>query len=508
MKYFGEKYLLNTYKDLYLEKEVKEAGNPGDSKYELVHKFLSKFKIFLKKSNIENLNIFKEELFSKNIIKIEDIPSKNHFGKSYTSKDIEGIISNQKESLNTWYYYLFNPQLDIPTWIRFFIFKSILSLGNFNPENNIFNRRSRKTINAFPVFNKESVDLVINHLIKLEENSNFTDHELRRIVSENSFNKLYASSLIRISSLSKSNQGIWKIYEDGDYLKLTSDIKNMIVPWCIKRNYEASEFLEVGSIKIFYTKDYNGNYTIPRLCIRKAKDKIVEVRGVKDGYQNVEDVMLPVLHDEIKDIDHNDIVYKTLLDMEKLSTIYKKYKNKEELTKEELIFIYEIKNIISCFGENFRDSRIDNIIKNRDYLKDISSILNINEEDIGVSKKDLSRDIKCYCGDIKTLDEEEFINIKIPNIVLGDIILCNLKTSEVLKDLEFVSGRLNLIGIEEIDNLNNLKFVRDSIVLSPLDNSDLLYNLALNNRVLISKDTETIKYFEYVKNKGIVRKRK
>ena len=46
-----------------------------------------------------------------------------------------------------------------------------------------------------------------------------------------------------------------------------------------------------GKFDIYYTKDVDGNYTIPRACIRYSEGVVQEIRGVSNN-QNLEDEII------------------------------------------------------------------------------------------------------------------------------------------------------------------------------------------------------------------------
>ena len=483
MKYFEEKYLLYFYKDLYKYSSVIKSGDVDDNKYELIRKYMDRLDNFFNNISSNNLSFFKKSLYSKYIITEDNIPTFSKNGKLYTESDKEGIILNQRQSFDNWFNYLTSSSLDCPMWIRFFIFKSILSLGNYDYNSDKFCKRSKRTINAFPIFNQKAVDNVISYLKKLSFNFSISENDFNTLVENGSFNKLYSKQLKLMPSSSETN-GIWKTYSKDDYKRLNNDLKNMTVDWCIKRGYEASEFLEVGDIKVFYTMDEFGDFTIPRLCIREVFGNVVEVRGVKNNKQDVEDSMLEILQDEL--IKYDDLDFnKKVINLKYLRDIYKKYKNGIDLNKTELRFIYEIDDEIDNFGINSTDNRIREMKENRNLKKDIAFIFDLNENDIATSLEELKENKKLFLGDIKILDKRFIDDIIIPKIVIGNLIFPRLINSDIFKNLEFVSGRFNVFSMEELDNLNNLSFVRDYISFGPVEYNEILDDLSKNNKVFI-----------------------
>ena len=134
---------------------------------------------------------------------------------------------------------------------------------------------------------------------------------------------------------------------------------------------------------IYYTKDKNGNYTIPRACIRSYDYEIQEVRGI-DKDQNMEYELIEIVDKKLDEYPDKYEYKKKIKDMKKVTEIYNKFKKQEQLTKEEFYFIYEIDREIMGFGWDL-DPRIDEIKDNvleytrkeikedKDFIKNIVS---------------------------------------------------------------------------------------------------------------------------------------
>ena len=503
MAYEGEKYLLKTHRDLYKRKQVKKSGNSSDSKYEYLHKYLERLKNIIDNEREDLLYHLYNKTCEKYIIKEKNIPKLKSDNTPYTKKDKEGIILNQKKTLSNWFFYLTKNDLDYPFWLRYWIFKSVVTLGSFNNKSNRFNHRSKRTTSSFPELNEKAVNSLCALVTNYVNNKEVPNDELGDLIKSGSFNKLYSKCLKNSLFLSKEEDGIWKTYKSGEGIRLTNDLKGKDTGWCIKNIYEAAEFLEVGNIKIYYTKDSDGSYSVPRLALREVYEDLVEVRGIEES-QNVEDSMLDVLEEELNKY-NSDYFKQILYSMKYLYYIYKKHLMKKKLTKEELRFIYEIDYRIEVFGEEFSDQRIKKIIEKRDKKQDLALIFDCDIDEVGTKPNDLNRDLICYYGDIKnfgstTIPEE----IHIPKILIGSLVMPRIKSSKGLEKIELISGRLSLFDIDEIENIKKLKFVRDSIFFGKTHDIKMLTKLAKNNKVYI----QGVGYDNnLLKEEGISRKR-
>lgn len=89
--------------------------------------------------------------------------------------------------------------------------------------------------------------------------------------------------------------------------------------------------------------------------------RIAEIRGVLED-QNIELELEDIVEKKLDEFPDKERYKKKVSDMKKLTNIYKNYKLNQELSKEELRFLYEIDSPIVGFGY-YKDPRIEEISK-------------------------------------------------------------------------------------------------------------------------------------------------
>ena len=191
---------------------------------------------------------------------------------------------------------------------------------------------------------------------------------------------------------------------------------------------------------------------MPRIAIRMEYGKIAEIRGISKD-QNLEPEMEEVVEEKIKDFPDKEKYYKKVSDMKLLTHIYKKHKNNEELTKEELRFLYEIDGKIIGFGYK-EDPRIEEIINARDNIKqDLSFVLDCREDQIALNKNELTKDTVYYKGDLYLSKLTSAEGLVLPQIIDGDLDLSNLISAEGLVLPQRIGGNLYLYSLISAEGL-------------------------------------------------------
>ena len=145
----------------------------------------------------------------------------------------------------------------------------------------------------------------------------------------------------------------------------------------------------------------------------------------------------------------------TMQDQKKLAEIYLKHLNNQELTPEELRFIYEIDRKIKIFGY-IRDPRIEEILISRNKRKDLSIIFNCQEDEIAMYENEITDNTRVIYMPGVILKLEKLP----PNL---EYAFCSLDLRNApIKSL----GKLKRVGCSlylsnsQIENLGDLKEVR------------------------------------------------
>ena len=180
-----------------------------------------------------------------------------------------------------------------------------------------YKTRGKTTVNPFVSFDSEILGKCVELLKESLNKKDITDEEIDKIVASGSFAKLYGKLLANKKSLKiESDEGIWIKYnhesieeikikeQEGiapEYIKLYNSLQGYNTGWCTAGSREtAKSQICGGDFYVFYTKDKNNEYKIPRVAIRMEENEIGEIRGVAES-QNIESNMEKILEYKLKE---------------------------------------------------------------------------------------------------------------------------------------------------------------------------------------------------------------
>ena len=393
-------------------------------------------------------------------------------------KMLNQVIEDQKSTLNLWIDYFMSEDAMYPTWFKFYAFKGMLGLSTYDKEKQEFGKRTDKTTTPFIDLNMEALSKVYDILKSEIGEDNLTDEEREILSNGEGFKKLYTYYLTNLDSKIMNNdetEGIWIKYDMGsDYMPLWESLQGKNTGWCTAGKETAKIQLENGDFYVYYTKDENNEYKNPRIAIRmNGKNKIGEVRGTSKN-QNLESNMEPIIDKKLEEFTDKDKYKKKVHDMKRLTLIEEKQKNNQELTLDDLKFLYEVDSRIEGFGYQ-KDPRIKEIISKRDKRKDIVFAYGVNEDEVAFSKEEWEENkdrIKVYYGD---LDLSHLISAKgliLPNIISGNLNLSSLKSAEGLTLPNIMNGNLNLTGLKSAEGLKLPNIIKGDLYLDHLLNAE------------------------------------
>ena len=397
----GESFIDHIYQELINSDEVKKAiqrrGASPKSREEAVRYYLERMQHA--HSTQRKIEILKRFYYKKYVI--------DHLPESYVerqwkiareqgygniritdkmkNKMLEQIQTEQKKSLDSWIDYLNSKDAMYPMWFKYYAFQGMLKLGQFDKEKRKFRKRTKDTTSPFIEVNQEVLGQMYTIISKTIEKQELTEEELKSLEKGVSFQKLYTSLLIQIEENRITNsigtEGIWIKYEQGDnYQELWKSLQGKNTGWCTAGEEMCKNQIKEGDFYVYYTYDKDGNPTEPRIAIRmNGTDEIAEVRGIgKD--QSLEPEMVEIVEAKVKTFPNNEgeKYQKKVHNMKLITEIERKTNNNEELTIEEIIFLYELEEDIEGFGWH-EDPRVEEIRQKRNPYEDLRKI---NEEKI------------------------------------------------------------------------------------------------------------------------------
>jgi hypothetical protein len=237
--------------------------------------------------------------------------------------------------------------------------------------------------------------------------------------------------------------------------KLENDIRSKGTGWCTASGL-ARDHLAGGDFHVFYTKDSNEQYTVPRIAIRMLNGKISEIRGIGLN-QELEATLVETAEEKGRTLPGFEKFQKATSDMKRLTEIDKRCfvrdENQEiaqrldpELSDEDLRFIYEIDGTIASFGYE-SDPRIAQILQGRDVRNDYARIFNVGPERIALSEDDFCADTRIVYG--WTLGQsclETFQKHKGPLFVATDTDFTGCTSLSAIPQGTVFNGDANFIG--------------------------------------------------------------
>ena len=456
----------------------------------------------------------------------EQILRDNGQGRELTSNEkeylTEDIINKQRESINTWSNYLGDKDCPYPTWFKVYAFDGVSKMGLINKETKEFEKRDKSTVASFPTLNPEVLAKVyrnINEFYAVDKKAWLAQHpddaKLESLVKSGNFPKLYAKELFETKTIIKTPEkpedieGDWFTYQLGDEDELTKTAEG--TGWCIADPNVAHNYLSYGNYAgndndweeddedwedeeeegenndwkedddnpeednqnsskakfiIFRLKAPNspdGYSTNGVASIRLDPDgKVAEVSGL-DGGQALEDSLVQTVKEKVLSLPGGKEFLQKFEDKQTLIKLDHKLQNGEDLTKEELSFLYELDRPIATLDTyNSEDPRITELKEKYDLEYALEKGVDVNKLVSSLDPDDIT----------------ENLNILLRNGADIDNIIDNMESYDIAKNLDTLlkhgAGINNIMNKLELSQIvNNL----DSLLENGADANNIINNL-------------------------------
>ena len=371
-----------------------------------------------------NLEMFRGKIYDALIIKKENFPESyfelqkriarerghpiEEIQEDVREQMMEVAIEDQKHSLDAWVDYLTSNDAVYPAWFKYFVWRNITKLSQFDKERGEFKKRTDSTVAPYPDIYREPLAQIADIYIKVKgDNKNLKEPEIREAFSKK-FPALYAELIATSLAASMENReevrGEWVKYEQGDNdaaEKLFQSLEGKGTGWCTAGRSTAETQIESGDFFVYYTNDSSGNPTQPRLAIRmEGNNKIGEVRGILP-HQGVEPLMQEALDKKLSEFGNEADAYrKKSEDMRILTALEKKRENGELFTKADLIFLYEVNSSIEGFGYE-KDPRVTELRAERNPEEDMLVIFECTKDQIAHVPSEITEHTKAYIGQLE-----------------------------------------------------------------------------------------------------------
>ena len=408
----------------------------------------------------------------------EQILRDNGQGRELTSDEkeylAEDLIEKQRESINTWSNYLGGKDCPYPLWFKIYAFDGVSKMGLINKETKEFEKRDKSTVASFPTLNPEVLAKVyrnINEFYGVDKEDWLAQHpddeKLVSLVKSGNFPKLYAKELFETKTIIKTPEkpedieGDWFTYQLGDEDELAKAAEG--TGWCIADPNVAHNYLEYGNyghsrnegtdeessskakfiiFKLKAPNSSDGYSTNGVASIRLDPDGMVtEVSGLNEG-QAIEDSLIPTVKEKVLSLPGGKEFLQKFEDKQTLIRLDHKMQNGEDLTKEELSFLYELDRPIATLDTyNSKDPRITELRKKYDLEYAFEKGVDVNKMVASLGSYDLMQNLDTF------IKHDVNINIIVSNLEPNDVAR-NLDT--LLKhgaDIDNIVSNMTSIGI-------------------------------------------------------------
>ena len=409
----------------------------------------------------------------------------------------DDLIDKQRQSITSWANYLGDKNCPYPLWFKVYAFDGISKMSNtLNLDEADYNRRDNTTALSFPKLNAEILAKVyrqINDFYGVDKENWLSKHsddeKLVSLVKSANFPKLYAKELVDTKVILKTPErtedvhGDWFEYKLGDEEEIASLAEG--TRWCVVDPNVAHNYLvygEYGHSKstgadeesnskakfiIFRLEDPNAPGIFASngsASIRLGPDgKVAEISGLNEG-QAVEDALVPIVKEKALSLPGGEKYLQKFDDKQALIRLDKKMEKGEDLTKEELSFLYELDRPIATLDTyNEEDPRIPE-------LKEKYDLEYALEKGVDANKMVASLD---SCNIAKNLDTLLEHGADINNTVN------HMKAYDIAKNLDTL--------LEQGANINNTINNMDSYRIAKNLDTLLKYSAIIDVNELVSE---------------------
>jgi hypothetical protein len=415
-----------------------------------------------------NLEMLRPAIYDAFIIKPENVPESffelqqrvarergqavDTIPQDVREQMISTIIEDQKASLDSWINYLTSEDAVYPTWFKYFAFRNIIKLSQFDKELGKFKTRTDSTTAPFPDIYREPLAQICDLYKKVEEdNKTLKDKEIQSLFSKKFptyYAELIQKSLANRIENKEEIKGKWIKYTQGnsqDAETLYKSLESKGTGWCTAGLSTAQAQIKSGDFYVYYT-EVDGDATQPRIAIRmNGQNEIGEVRGILP-HQNLETQMTPILNEKLNDFGPEADKYKKkTVDMKLLTEIEQKTTTNQPLTKDDLIFLYEVNSSIEGFGYE-KDPRIEEIRKKRDQEEDLPIVFDCSRKEIAIMPDEIYEGTLVYIGPFDPIFLKQLPNVKYIYEVFPDK---KIFFKEITPDPEITSADTAIAKLEK-----------------------------------------------------------
>ena len=479
----------------------------------IVEKYGDKAEQKIWEASAENLVMDYEDIPDAYWKQQEQILRDNGQGRELSRREkeilAEDLIDKQRQSIGSWANYLGDKNCPYPLWFKVYAFDGISKMSNtLNLDDADYNRRDNTTALSFPKLNAEILAKVyrqINDFYGVDKENWLSKHsddeKLVSLVKSANFPKLYAKELVDTKVILKTPErtedvhGDWFEYKLGDEEEIASLAEG--THWCVVDPNVAHNYLTYGEYGHSRSKaaDEESNskakFIIFRLedpnspgvfasngsaSIRLDPDgKVAEVSGL-DGGQALEDSLVQTVKEKVLSLPGGKEFLQKFEDKQTLIKLDHKLQNGEDLTKEELSFLYELDRPIATLDTyNDEDPRITELKEKYDLEYALEKGVDANKLVSSLESIDIARNLDILLEHGADIDIDQLVLDLGPHYIINnlDIFLehgADIDIDQLVSDLgtQCVANNLDILFDHSAD-INN--------IVNNMGRSDIARNL-------------------------------
>ena len=330
---------------------------------------------------------------------------------NYKKRHVEELRELQVGSLEYWVNYFSSKNCPYPLWFKVYAFDGLTKMGQYNKDKDRYETRNKTTTAAYPGLDAEvlaRVFEVVNRYQGVGEKEFFTEDggrvvELEKLAQSGNFSRIYSAIQRDIAPVLEPPENPEDVH--GEWVEYTvnevDDIARAAIGtgWCIASQAVARRYLlygnSMGDDDDYGDYDYDDDYDYDedddyggsqqsgdvgkaRFLLFRLQDpetgkltrtactsvrlgpdgNVAEISGLRAG-QALHDSLIDTVEEKVKTLPGGDKFLEAFADKKELIRLDRKMQNGEDMTKEELEFIYEInRRIKSLDTYNAYDPRV------------------------------------------------------------------------------------------------------------------------------------------------------
>ncbi len=380
-----------------LEELIKKHGNPMEKRL---------WRVSVKDDLLVKYDNIPESYWNAKRQELRD----NGYGNIELTEEYKHEIYNkerelQQKSLEKWVNYLGDEHSPYPLWFKVYAWDGMTKMGRYNKGKGKYETRNETTVAPYPGPDAEvlaGVFDVINRYYGNNEKEFYTEEgerniRLEQIVQSGNFPKIFNAIQQDIAPIVEPPEnpedvhGEWVEYELGDEDDIARAARG--TGWCVASPSVGKHYLEYGThgddddeddyddydehderdgtgdrtrqnhskFILFHLADEETGKLSKNACasIRLDPDgNVAEISGLREG-QALDNSLVPIVEEKVKSLPGGEEFLPKFADKNMLIALDHKMERGDDLTKEELEFLYEIHRPIRTLDTyNNSDPRI------------------------------------------------------------------------------------------------------------------------------------------------------